>query len=335
MIDLATKYLGLSLKNPIVASAGPLCDSLDRIRRLEDHGIAAVVLPSLFEEQLTLESETLDADLFRGSESFAESLNYFPDLMTYNLGPDGYLKLIRKAKASVSIPVIGSLNGVSAGGWIRYAREMEQAGADAIELNIYSIVSDPELTGGRVEQAYAELVREVKQSIGIPVAVKLSPFFSAPANMAKQLDGVGANALVLFNRFYQPDLDLELLEVVPSLTLSSPEELLLRLHWVAIIFGRVGADLAITGGVHSAHDVLKAVMAGARVTMMTSALLHNGIEHVGVVLRDLLIWMEEHEYESIRQMCGSMSQRNVPNPAAFQRPNYVRVLSSYSIPKNL
>jgi dihydroorotate dehydrogenase (fumarate) len=335
MIDLATKYLGLVLKNPIVASASPLCDSIDRIRRLEDNGIGAVVLPSLFEEQLTLESETLDADLFRGAESFAESLNYFPDLTTYNLGPDGYLELIRKAKASVSIPVIGSLNGVSAGGWIRYAREMEQAGADAIELNIYSIVSDPELTAGRIEEGYAELVREVKRSVGIPVAVKLSPFFTAPANMAKQLDGAGANALVLFNRFYQPDLDLELLEVVPSLTLSSPEELLLRLHWVAIIFGRVGADLAITGGVHSAQDVLKAVMAGARVTMMTSALLHNGIEHVGVVLRDLLIWMEEHEYESIRQMCGSMSQRNVPNPAAFQRPNYVRVLSSYSIPRNL
>ncbi len=335
MIDLATKYLGLVLKNPIVASASPLCDSIDRIRRLEDNGIGAVVLPSLFEEQLTLESETLDADLFRGAESFAESLNYFPDLTTYNLGPDGYLELIRKAKASVSIPVIGSLNGVSAGGWIRYAREMEQAGADAIELNIYSIVSDPELTAGRIEEGYAELVREVKRSVGIPVAVKLSPFFTAPANMAKQLDGAGANALVLFNRFYQPDLDLELLEVMPSLTLSSPEELLLRLHWVAIIFGRVGADLAITGGVHSAQDVLKAVMAGARVTMMTSALLHNGIEHVGVVLRDLLIWMEEHEYESIRQMCGSMSQRNVPNPAAFQRPNYVRVLSSYSIPRNL
>ena len=335
MIDLATKYLGLALKNPIVASASPLCDSIDRIRRLEDHGIGAVVLPSLFEEQLTLESETLDADLFRGAESFAESLNYFPDLTTYNLGPEGYLELIRKAKASVSIPVIGSLNGVTSGGWIRYAREMEQAGADAIELNIYSIVSDPDLTAGRVEEGYAELVREVKRSVGIPVAVKLSPFFSAPANMAKQLDGAGADALVLFNRFYQPDLDLELLEVVPSLTLSSPEELLLRLHWVAIIFGRVGADLAITGGVHSAQDVLKAVMAGARVTMMTSALLHNGIEHVGAVLRDLLIWMEEHEYESIRQMCGSMSQRNVPNPAAFQRPNYVRVLSSYSIPRNL
>ena len=209
MIDLTTKYLGLTLKNPIVASASPLCDSIDRIRRLEDHGIAAVVLPSLFEEQLTLESEALEADLVRGAESFAESLNYFPDLTTYNLGPDGYLELIRKAKVSVSIPVIGSLNGVSTGGWIRYAREMQQAGADAIELNLYSIVTDPELTAGHVEQAYAELVREVKQSVRIPVAVKLSPFFSALANMAKRLDGAGANALVLFNRFYQPDLDLE------------------------------------------------------------------------------------------------------------------------------
>src|SRR5208282_607537 len=315
MIDLTTTYLGLALKNPIVASASPLSDSLDKIRHLEDHGIAAVVLPSLFDEQLTLESETLDADLFRGAESFAESLNYFPDLTTYNLGPEGYLELIRKAKASVAVHVIGSLNGVSAGGWIRYAREMEQAGADAIELNLYSIVTDPELTAGDVERSYTELVREVKQSVGVPVAVKLSPFFSAPANMAKRLDGVGANALVLFNRFYQPDLDLELLEVTPSLTLSRPEELLLRLHWVAILFGRVDADLAITGGVHGAQDVLKGVMAGARVTMMTSALLRKGVEHLDTVLRDLLRWMEEHEYESIRQMCGSMSQRNVPNPA--------------------
>jgi len=331
MIDLTTTYLGLTLKNPIVASASPLSDSLDKIRGLEDHGIGAVVLPSLFEEQLMLESETLDEDLFRGADSFAESLNYFPDLTTYNLGPEGYLELIRKAKASVSIPIIGSLNGVSAGGWIRYAREMEQAGADAIELNLYSIVTDPELTASDVERAYAELVREVKQSVGIPVAVKLSPFFSAPANMAKLLDRAGANALVLFNRFYQPDLDLESLEVVPNLTLSRPQELLLRLHWVAIIFGRVGADLAITGGVHSAQDVLKAVMAGARVTMMTSALLSRGVEHLDTVLRDLLSWMEEHEYESIRQMCGSMSQRNVPNPAAFERANYIRVLSSYTL----
>jgi dihydroorotate dehydrogenase (fumarate) len=331
MIDLTTTYLGLTLKNPLVASASPVCDSLDKIRRLEDHGIAAVVLPSLFEEQLRLESETLDEDLFRGADSFAESLNYFPDLTTYNLGPEGYLELIRKAKASVSLPIIGSLNGVSAGGWIRYAREMEQAGADAIELNLYSIVTDPELTAGDVERSYTELVREVKQSVGVPVAVKLSPFFSAPANIAKLLDRAGANALVLFNRFYQPDLDLELLEVVPNLTLSRPQELLLRLHWVAIIFGRVAADLAITGGVHSAQDVLKAVMAGARVTMMTSALLSRGVEHLDTVLRDLLSWMEEHEYESISQMCGSMSQRNVPNPAAFERANYIRVLSSYTL----
>lgn len=331
MIDLTTTYLGLTLKNPIVASASPLSDSVDKIRLLEDHSVAAIVLPSLFEEQLTLEGETLDEDLFRGAESFAESLDYFPDLATYNLGPDGYLELIRKAKASVSIPVIGSLNGVSAGGWIRYAGEMEQAGADAIELNLYSIVADPELSAAHVERAYIELVREVKQTVKIPVAVKLSPFFSAPANMAKRLDGAGANALVLFNRFYQPDLDLEQLEVVPSLTLSSPQELLLRLHWVAIVFGRIDADLAITGGVHSAQDVLKAVMVGARATMMTSALLRNGIEHLDVVLRDLQSWMEEHEYESIRQMCGSMSRRNVPNPAAFQRANYVRVLSSYSL----
>jgi len=331
MIDLSTNYLGLTLKNPVVASAGPLCESLDKIRRLEDQGIAAVVLPSLFEEQLTLESEALDADLSRGAESFAESLNYFPDMIEYNLGPDGYLDLIRRAKASVSIPVIGSLNGVSQGGWIKYAREMEQAGADAVELNIYSIVTDPKLTAEHVEQGYADLVSAVKQSVRVPVAVKLSPFFSAPANMAKRLDAAGADALVLFNRFYQPDLDIESLEVVPSLTLSHPHELQLRLHWVAIIFGHIGADLAVTGGVHSARDVLKSVMAGARVAMMTSALLHNGIQHLHIVFSELLSWMEEHEYESIRQMCGSMSQRNVPNPAAFQRSNYMRVLSSYSL----
>jgi dihydroorotate dehydrogenase (fumarate) len=329
MIDLTTSYLGLTLNNPVVASASPLCESLDSIRRLEDHGIAAVVLLSLFEEQLTLESEALDADL-SGAESFAESLNYFPDLTTYNLGPDRYLELIRKAKASVAVPIIGSLNGVSRGGWIRYAREIEQAGADAIELNIYSIATDPQLTADQVEHGYAELVAAVKQSVRIPVAVKLSPFFSAPANAAKRLDAAGADALVLFNRFYQPDLDVESLEVVPSLTLSQPEELLLRLHWVAIIFDHVQADLAITGGVHSARDVLKAMMAGARVAMITSALLCNGVEHLDAVLRDLLSWMEEHEYESIRQMCGSMSQRNVPDPAAFQRSNYVRVLSSYT-----
>ena len=331
MIDLGTDYLGLKLKNPIVASASPLCESLDNIRRLEDHGIAAIVLPSLFEEQLTLESETLDADLSRGAESFAESLNFFPDLTMYNLGPDGYLELIRKAKTSVGVPVIGSLNGDSEGGWTRYAREIEQAGADAIELNIYSIVTDPERTSQQVERGYEELVRAIKNSVRVPVAVKLSPFFSAPANMAKRLDAAGADALVLFNRFYQPDLDLESLEVVPSLTLSRPDEMLLRLHWVAIIFGHVKADLAITGGVHSAIDVLKAMMAGARAVMMTSALIQKGLEHLDTVLSGLNQWMEEHEYESIRQMCGSMSLRNVPSPTAYERSNYMRVLSSYTL----
>lgn len=331
MIDLSTTYLGLTLKNPIVASAGPLCESLDNIRCLEDHGIAAVTLPSLFEEQLTLESESLDSDLSRGTDEFPESTTFLPDLSNYNLGPQGYLELISKARAAVSIPVIASLNGVSEGGWIRYAREMEQAGADAVELNIYSLVADPVRTGAVVEQCYYDLVREIKSSVHVPVAVKLSHFFTAPANLAQRLDGAGANAIVLFNRFYQPDLDLETLEVVPSLTLSRPTELLLRLHWVAIIYGHIEADLAITGGVHSAHDVLKSVMVGARAAMMTSALLQNGIEHLDTVLRDLVRWMEDHEYESIRQMCGSMSQRNVPDPAAFERANYMRVLSSYTL----
>jgi dihydroorotate dehydrogenase (fumarate) len=331
MIDITTTYLGLPLKSPIVASASPLGESLGNIRCLEDCGVAAVVLPSLFEEQLELESLEVDADLSRGAESFPESLNYFPDLRTYNLGPDGYLELIRQAKQSVSIPVIGSLNGVSPGGWIRYARLMEQAGADAVELNIYSIVTDPRLSSAAVERGYCELVRQVKGSVRIPIAVKLSHFFSAPVHMARQLDDAGAGALVLFNRFYQPDFDIEALEVVPSLTLSRPQELLLRLHWIAIIFGHVRADLAVTGGVHSATDVLKSMMAGAHVAMMTSALLHNGIGHAAVVLKELVRWMEEHEYESIRQMRGSLSQRSVSNPAAFARGNYMRVLSSYTL----
>jgi len=330
-MDLTTKYLGLKLKNPIVASASPLCESLDNIRRLEDHRIGAVVLPSLFEEQLALESEALDSDLSRGTDEFPESTSFLPDLSNYNAGPDGYLELIRKAKASVSVPIIGSLNGSSEGGWIRYAREIEQAGADGIELNIYSLVTDPAKTAADVERGYCDLLRAVKKNIHIPVAVKLSHFFSAIANVATQLDAAGANGLVFFNRFYQPDFDTENLEIIPSLTLSRPHELLLRLHWVAIVYGHVKADLAITGGVHSAQDVLKSMMAGARVAMMTSALLMNGIEYLDAVLGDLAEWMEEHEYESIQQMCGSMSQRNVPNPMAFERANYVRVLSSYTL----
>jgi len=331
MIDLTTKYLGMQLRNPIVASASPLSESLDNIRRLEDHGIGAIVLPSLFEEQLDIESEAVDSDLSRGAEEFAEAVTYLPELTTYNLGPDGYLNLIHKAKTSVRVPIIASLNGVSPRGWIRYAREMEQAGADAIELNIYSLVADPGRTGMEVEQDYCDLVSVVTHSVNVPVAVKLSHFFTAAANMAKRLDASGADALVLFNRFYQPDLDIETLEVVPNLTLSHPTELLLRLHWVAVIFGHVQADLAITGGVHSATDIVKSVMAGARVAMMASALLKNGVGYLDSVGEDLVRWMEEHEYGSIGQMCGSMSQRNVPDPTAFERANYMKVLSSYAL----
>jgi len=330
MIDLSTTYLGLKLKNPLVVSASPLSEDLDKIRRMEDSGAAAVVLHSLFEEQITLESGELDRYLSAGTESFAESLTYFPDMSGYKLGPDEYLEHVRRAKATVSIPIIGSLNGVSTGGWIGYAKKIEEAGADALELNIFYIPADPEMTGEQVEQMYGELAAHVKASVRIPVAVKLSLYFSAMANMARRLDQAGVDGLVLFNRFYQPDFDLENLEVVPKLILSSPYELLLRLHWVAILYGHIRADLAVTGGVHAAPDVLKAMMAGARVAMMTSALLEHGIEHLAKVLADLLAWMEEHEYESIRQMQGSMSQQSVAEPAAFLRANYMRVLSSYA-----
>ena len=331
MIDLTTKYLGMELRNPIVASASPLSESLDNIRRLEDHGIGAIVLPSLFEEQLDIESETVDSDLSRGAEEFAEAVTYLPGLMTYNLGPDGYLNLIHKAKASVQVPIIASLNGVSPRGWVRYAREMEQAGADAIELNIYSLVADPEPHGNG---SRTRLLRSGWRGGALRPGSsrrQVVAFLYRTANMSKRLDASGADALVLFNRFYQPDLDIETLEVVPNLTLSHPTELLLRLHWVAIIFGHVEADLAITGGVHSATDIIKSVMAGARVAMMASALLKNGIGHLDSVREDLVRWMEEHEYSSIGQMCGSMSQRNVPDPTAFERANYMKVLSSYAL----
>jgi len=329
MVDLSTTYLGLTLKNPLVVSPSPLCEKIDNIRQMEDAGASAVVLPSLFEEQITLESHHLDRYLSHGTESFAESLTYLPDMIDYNLGPDGYLELIRRAKFVVDIPIIGSLNGVSTGGWITYAKKIQEAGADALELNTYHIPTDPELTGAQVEQMYLDLVRDVKASVRIPVAIKLSPNFSAIPNMARRLDQAGADALVMFNRFYQPDFDLENLEVVPSLILSGSYELLVRLTWVAIVYGHIRADLAITGGVHTALDVLKAMMVGARVAMMTSALLTHGIGHLNTVRTDLLTWMEQHEYESIRQMQGSMSHRSVANPAAFERANYMKVLSSY------
>ena len=329
MIDLSTNYVGITLRCPVVASASPLGDSIDNIRKMEEAGIGAVVLPSLFEEQLRLESQALDHYLSRGTESFAESLTYFPDMVRYNLGPDAYLEHIRKAKAAVKLPIIASLNGSTPGGWVKYARQIEQAGADAIELNIYDIATDPARTGAEVEKSYVELVAQVKVNVRIPVAVKLSPYFSTMANMAQQLDKAGANALVLFNRFYQPDFDLELLEVVPRVELSGSQALLIRLSWVAILYGHVKADLAVTGGVHTAEDVLKSMMAGARVAMMTSALLQRGISHVATVREGVLKWMEEHEYESIQQMQGSMSRRSVADPHAFERANYMRTLGSY------
>ncbi|MGA3176369.1 MAG: dihydroorotate dehydrogenase-like protein [Candidatus Acidiferrum sp.] len=335
MSDLSTKYLGLNLKSPLLASASPLSESVDNIKRLEDHGLAGVVLPSLFEEQLALESLAVDSDLSRGTESFPESASFFPDLQTYNLGPDGYLELIRHAREAVKIPVIASLNGVSSGGWLEYARLMEEAGADAIELNIYSIATDPAVSGAEVEQGYIDLVRQLKRTLRIPLAVKLSPFFSAPANMGVRLDESRADGIVLFNRFYQPDFDIDQLEVTPSLNLSRPEELLLRLHWTAILFGHVRADLGITGGVHSSRDLLKCILAGAKVVFMTSALLRNGVQHAAHVLSEANRWLDEHEYSSIQQMCGSMSHGSVPDPTAFERGNYMKVLSSYTLRANV
>jgi dihydroorotate dehydrogenase (fumarate) len=331
VIDLATRWLGLDLRSPLVVAASPVGEDLDAIRAAEDAGAGAIVLPSLFEEQVTIESHDLDHHLTHGTHACPEALTYFPDLTHDGPGPDRYLEHVRRTKAAVGIPVVGSLNGVSSGGWIEYARRIEQAGADALELNCYFIPTDPLVTGAEVETMYEDLVRDVRVSVGIPVAVKLSPFFSALPNVALRLERAGADGLVLFNRFYQPDLDVERLEVVPNLMLSTPAELRLRVRWAAILFGQVTADLGITGGVHGAEDVLKAMMAGARVVMLASALLAHGIGHLARVEAALVRWMEDHEYESVRQMQGSLSQRSVAEPAAFERANYLKVLRSYAL----
>ena len=301
---------------------------------MEDAGAAAVVLHSLFEEQIRMESEDLDRALNEGSESYPEALSYFPDLGNYNSGPEPYLEHIAKAKKSVGIPVFASLNGVSPGGWTRYAALMEQAGADAVELNIYYMATDAELDGASAEARYVEVVRQVKKLLRVPLAVKLSPFFSSIPNAAQKIDRAGADALVLFNRFYQADIDLETLEIVPRLVLSNSSELPLRLNWVALLYGHLQADMAVTGGVHTADDVLKSMMAGARAAMMTSALLQHGIAWMGEVLRDLRTWMEVHEYESIQIMQGSMSRQRVSDPSAFERGNYMKALSSYPLERN-
>jgi dihydroorotate dehydrogenase (fumarate) len=330
-IDLSTTYLGLKLKNPLVASSSPMCEEVGNVRRMEDAGASAVVLHSLFEEQIELESDELDRFIMQGEAVSPEATSHFPEITGKVMGPEGYLKHVAKCKQAVKIPIIASLNGTTNGGWLSYAKQMEQAGADALELNIYYIATDPNRTGEQVEQQYVDLVKAVKSEVKIPVAVKLGPYFSSMANMAKKLDAAGANGLVLFNRFYQPDYNLETLEVVPNLILSNSHELFLRLHWTAVIYGSVKADLALTGGVHTACDVIKSMMAGARAAMMTSALLKRGISYLDTLATELLIWMGEHEYDSIKQMQGSMSRNAVPQPKAFERANYLKVLSSYSM----
>jgi dihydroorotate dehydrogenase (fumarate) len=331
MIDLSTKYLGLKLRNPLVVAASPLCKEITNLRQMEDAGASAIVLHSLFEEQINIESNELDRFLWDGSDISAESTSIFPDFASFAIGPDGYLEHIRKAKQAVSIPVIASLNGVSRGGWVSFARDMQQAGADAIELNVYFVPADPSSSSDEIEKLYLELVTEIRQTVTIPVAVKVGPYFSSFANMAQRLEAAGANAIVLFNRFYQPDFDLDALEVKPTLTLSDSSELLLRLHWAAILYGKIQADIAITGGVHTAEDVIKSMMSGARVTMLASALLENGIGYLRPLRNQLEAWLQKHEYESVQQMQGSMSQQNVPNPKAYQRANYMKVLSGYAL----
>lgn len=314
-----------------MASSSPLTGEVGYLCALEDAGAGAVVLPSLFEEQLRLESLDLDRWLWNGTDSFGEALGYFPEMGNYNLGPEGYLDLIRRAKQSVSIPVVASLNGVTRGGWVTHARQIEDAGADALELNMYEIPTDPFREARDVESAALDLLRDVRRKLCIPVAVKLGPFYSSLPAFARELGAAGANGLVLFNRFYQPDFDLEALEVVPHLRLSTPAELGLRLHAVAVLYGKVQPDLAVTGGVHSGRDALKAMMAGARVAMLTSALLERGPKHLALVRGEMVAWMEEHGYQTVREMQGSMSLRSVADPSAFERANYMKVLRSYAL----
>lgn len=329
MTDLSTTYLGLELKNPLVASASPITKNIDKARTLEEAGVSAVVMYSLFEEQIIHESLELDHYLTRGTESFAEALTYLPDGGMYAVGPERYLNQVAGLKKALNIPVIGSLNGVSKGGWTGYAKQIQDAGADALELNLYYIPTDPELTSQELEQAQVELVAEVRSAISIPLAVKISPFVTALPNFARRIVDAGANGLVMFNRFYQPDFDLDELDIVHSLDLSTSAEMRLPLRWVSILYGKVNADFALTSGVHTANDVLKSMMAGAKVAMMASNILQNGEQVVPGMLNDLTAWMESHEYSSIRQMQGSMSQKSVKEPAAFERANYMKVLNSY------
>jgi dihydroorotate dehydrogenase (fumarate) len=331
MIDFSTQYLGLKLKGPIVVSSTPISENIDNVRRMEDAGAAAIILPSLFEEQLELESRTLDDDLSRGTESFAESLGYLPDLSDYRMTQEVYLEHLRRCKEAVKIPILASLNGATPGGWVRFAKDMEQAGADAIELNTYALATDKSQTSQLLEGQLLDLVAAVTGAVKAPVAVKLSQTFTSLPHLVARLEDAGARGVVLFNRFYQPDFDIETLEVRPTLHFSTPSELLPRLHWAAILYGHLNIDLAITGGVHSAEDVLKSIMAGAGVTMMASALHIHGIEHISRVLADVRYWLEKREYTSLWETRGCLSRRSVPDTSPFDRGNYIKTLSSYSL----
>ena len=328
-MDLSTTYLGLTLRTPLVPSASPLSEEIDNIKRMEDAGASAVVLYSLFEEQMVQERFELYDRLTQGTESFAEALTYFPQPPQFHLGPEEYLNHIRKAKAAVAIPVIASLNGTSVGGWTSYAKQMQQAGADALELNVYYVPTDMELSVDEIEQTYVDILTAVKSVATIPVALKLGPFFSNMARMARRLDQAGADALVLFNRFYQPDIDLEALEIRPHVLLSTPQALRLPLTWIGILYGRIRANMAATSGIHQATDVLKMLMVGADVAMLCSVLLRHGIEQIRLIERGMRKWMVEHEYKSVQQMKGSMSQQNCADPAAFGRALYISTLQSY------
>jgi dihydroorotate dehydrogenase (fumarate) len=330
-MNLSTDYLGMKLRTPIVPAASPLSEDLDNIKRMEDAGAAAIVCHSLFEEQIRLERYELEHQLFAGTESYPESLTYFPELPTLKSGPASYAEHLARAKAAVGIPIIASLNGCSLGGWTDYAQQIEQAGVDALELNIYRIPTDMGLEASSVEQEYLDILKAVKARVNIPVAVKVSPFFSNFANMAKRLDETGANALVLFNRFYQPDIHLETLEVTPNVLLSTPMAMRLPLRWIAILHGRLRASLAATSGIHRATDALKMLMAGADVTMLCSVLLRRGIGQIAVIEREMCEWMEQHQYDSVEQLKGSVSQKNCPDPGAFERAQYMRAVSSFEM----
>jgi dihydroorotate dehydrogenase (fumarate) len=330
MVDLRTKYLGLDLKSPLIAAASPLSEKVESVQKMEENGLAAVVMYSLFEEQIVHESLELDHFLNTGTYTYAESLTFLPRMGRYSVGPEVYLNHLAKVKEAVSIPVIGSLNGMSPGGWTEYASKIEQAGADALELNIYYLSLDPDANSNQLEDNYVQLVSDICQKVSIPVAVKLSPYFSALPNISRRLVEAGASGLVFFNRFYQPDFDLEELKVVPNLELSTSHELRLPLRWIALMYGTIETDFALTSGVHTGRDVLKAVMAGSSAVMTASALLKNGIGYAGVVLDEIQEWMEEYEYDSINQMKGSMSANAIGEVKVLKRANYMKELSSYS-----